>query len=94
MDCEPPRAVPPARKAAPLLEPSAIGRLEPSRATEDAAPARLVVENRSTARVLMIVQGVPVAWVDAASTLSIDGFAPGSYTARVTVTVPPALPLI
>ena len=75
---EPPRTLPLPRPTHAVLEPSALGQLVPFKASPG-PPASLVVENRSSARVMMIAQGVPVGWIDADSTLSIDGFTPGWY---------------
>jgi hypothetical protein len=78
-DQEPPRALPAPRPTSSLLEPAALAQLVPSRASAGPPGATLVVENLSNARALIIAQGVPVGWVDAGSTLSVAGFAPGWY---------------
>jgi hypothetical protein len=78
-DREAPRGLPTRRPTSALLEPATLGQLVPSHASEGAPAATLVVENRSSSRVLIIAQGVPVGWVDAGSTLPITGFAPGWY---------------
>jgi len=78
-DREPPRALPARRLTNALLDPTPLGQLVPSRASEGPPGASLVVENRSSSRVLIIAQGVPVGWIDAGSTLPIVGFTPGWY---------------
>jgi len=62
-----------------LLEPSAVARLQPSRAEPAVAPGALVVHNHTAARALVFAQGVAVSWVDAGKDVRIDGFAPGYY---------------
>jgi hypothetical protein len=78
-DKEPPRTLPVRRPTSALLEPTPLAQLVPSHASEGPAGASLVVENRSSSRVLIIAQGVPAGWIDAGSTLPIVGFAPGWY---------------
>jgi hypothetical protein len=76
---ERPRTLPARRPTTALLDSAPLGQLLPSHPSEGPPGASLVVENRSSSRVLIIAQGVPVGWVDAGSTLPITGFAPGWY---------------
>jgi hypothetical protein len=68
------------RTGASLLEPAAFARLVPARRLPGAAPsASLHVTNQTDTRAIVLVQGVPVGWVDAGESLSIEGFTPGYY---------------
>ena len=73
-----PPQLPAAAARAQLLEPSAIGRLKPSR-VERAETGSLLVHNHTSARALLFAQGVPVSWVDADQSVRVDGFSPGFY---------------
>lgn len=71
-----------------FLEPSALGRLranirpgdEVSRRDEGEPVAEgLVVENRSDGRMVVVVDGIAVGWVDAGSSGTFVGIAPGRH---------------
>lgn len=68
------------RTGASLLEAAAFARLVPARRLPGAAQsASLHVTNQTDTRAIVLVQGVPVGWVDAGQSLRIDGFTPGYY---------------
>lgn len=75
----PPHPLPRARPNTPMLEAAALAQLVPWRATPGPADASLVVENVSNARVLLIMQGVPIGWIDAEATMTVPGLQPGWY---------------
>jgi hypothetical protein len=63
-----------------LLEPAALARLPLSRALPGPERASLVIDNHTDARAIMLMQGVPVAWVEGGGRVSIDGLRPGTYS--------------
>lgn len=68
-----------------LLEPAALGRIAPSGsvpsdAAQPNAPAEgLRVENESTTRAIVAVQGVAIGWLDAGASAYFVGLRPGLY---------------
>jgi hypothetical protein len=88
-NADPPRLWP-RRPDAQLIEPAALARvraLPRARAEAPAAPAavsgeaaaRLGLENHTPARMVAVVQGVPVGWVDAFARVQFTGLAQGTY---------------
>ncbi len=68
-----------------LLEPAALGRIEPSgpvppeAAREDPPAEGLRVRNESATRAIVTVQGVAIGWLDAGATAYFVGLRPGMY---------------
>jgi len=71
-----------------FLEPSALGRLRANvrpgdevyrRDEGDPVAEGLVVENRSDGRMLVVVDGIAVGWVDAGSSGTFVGLSPGRH---------------
>jgi hypothetical protein len=77
-ETDPPPAIA-ARPARALLDPEAVGKLIPSRPSDEAGPAALTIDNHTDTRAIVVVQGVAVGWINAGERLRIEGFAPGDY---------------
>ncbi|MDD9938268.1 MAG: hypothetical protein OXT09_31950 [Myxococcales bacterium] len=64
----------------PMLDASALAQLSPHRVpATPLEPGPLTVHNRTDTRVVLLAQGVPIAWVDAGQTAAIEGLSPGRY---------------
>lgn len=68
-----------APRGAPVLAATERARLEPRRPEPDAPLQRLKLQNDSPTRLIVIAQGIPVAWLDAGEKLTLDGLMPGLY---------------
>ena len=81
---DPPRAIAGAESRA-FLPPSTVARIHWDRPPiahepDPEAPAEgVLVENRSSARMIFIVQGTPVGWLDSGEEAHFVGFEPGRY---------------
>lgn len=64
---------------APVLAEAERARLEPRRGDPDAPLGQLWLENTSPTRLIIIAQGIPVAWLDSGRKLRLDGLMPGMY---------------
>ena len=64
----------------PMLDASALAQLSPHRVpATPLEPGPRTVHNRPDTRVVLLAQGVPIAWVDAGQTAAIEGLSPGRY---------------
>jgi len=66
-------------RAAPSKQPTPQDPLQDPLQPARAQPAALRVHNNSVTRVVLLAQGVPIAWVDAGESFDIVGLSPGTY---------------
>lgn len=74
----PPPPIAPAT-GAPVLAAAERAQLEPHRAVPGSPLEMLSITNTTTGRLMVLAQGLPVAWLDAGSSLILDGLPAGIY---------------
>jgi hypothetical protein len=71
-----------------FMAPSEFARVVPYLATQNAGPidtnGELQVVNNSSTKVIVVIENIPVAWINAYSEGHISGFRPGRYRIRAT----------
>jgi hypothetical protein len=71
----------PSFRSAVMLDEPALARFVPARAAPEVPKGPLEIENHTDTRAILILQGVPVAWIGPGEQLRIDGLPSGSYRA-------------